>query len=89
MPMREPWFEGETNDERDARRHAYERLARAAGRLALPLERLDAMLHQLQTNEAETRRFLSELYHVPDENLDEYLRVRMKDLASGPPDDAP
>jgi hypothetical protein len=80
MPVREPWFEGESNEERQARRDAYERLAGAAGRLGLPLERLAAMLRQLHANEAETRRFLGEIYHVPDDSLDDYLRVRMKDL---------
>jgi len=83
MPVREPWFEGETNEERQARREAYERLAGAAGRLGLPLERLAAMLRQLYANEAETRRFLSEIYHVPDHSLDDYLRLRMKDLGRG------
>ncbi|MBV9109534.1 MAG: hypothetical protein JO306_09025 [Gemmatimonadetes bacterium] len=80
MPVREPWFEGESNEERQARRDAYERLAGAAGRLGLPLERLAAMLRQLHANEAETRRFLAEIYHVPDDSLDDYLRVRLKDL---------
>jgi len=80
MPVREPWFEGESNEERQARRDAYERLAGAAGRLGLPLERLAAMLRQLHANEAETRRFLAEIYRVPDDSLDDYLRVRMKDL---------
>ncbi|HEX8905945.1 MAG TPA: hypothetical protein VF771_13935, partial [Longimicrobiaceae bacterium] len=69
--------------ERQARREAYERLAGAAGRLGLPLERLAAMLRQLHANEAETRRFLSEIYHVPDDSLDDFLRLRMKDLERG------
>ena len=80
MLVREPWFEGETNEERQARRDAYERLAGAAGRLGLPLERLGAMLRQLQTNESETRRFLGDIYRVPDDSLDDFLRLRMKDL---------
>lgn len=80
MPVREPWFEGETNEERQARREAYERLAGAAGRLGVPLERLAGLLRQLYTNEAETRRFLAEIYRVPDDSLDDYLRLRMKDL---------
>ncbi|HSU13917.1 MAG TPA: hypothetical protein VLK66_07465 [Longimicrobium sp.] len=78
--MREPWFEGETNEERQARRDAYERLAGAAGRLGMPLERLGAMLRQLQRNESETRRFLAEIYRVPDDSLDDFLRLRMQDL---------
>ena len=81
MPMREPWFEGETNDEREARRAAYERLAGAAGRLGMPLERLAGLLRQLQHNEEETRRFLAELYHVPDNALDDFLRLRLDDLS--------
>ncbi|HEX6747926.1 MAG TPA: hypothetical protein VF092_11600 [Longimicrobium sp.] len=89
MPVREPWFEGETNEERQARREAYERLAGAAGRLGLPLERLAAMLRQLYANEAETRRFLAEIYHVPDHSLDDLLRLRMKDLERGEKDDPP
>jgi hypothetical protein len=80
MPVREPWFESESNEERQARRDAYERLAGSAARLGLPLERLAAMLRQLQQNEAETRRFLAEIYHVPDDSLDDYLRLRLKDL---------
>jgi hypothetical protein len=80
MPVREPWFEGETNEEREERRAAYERIAGAAGRLGLPLERLGALLRQLYRNEAETRSFLSEIYHVPDDALDDYLRLRLKDL---------
>ena len=80
MPVREPWFEGETNEERQARRDAYERLAGSAARLGLPLERLAAMLRQLQANESETRRFLADIYHVPDHSLDDFLRLRMKDL---------
>jgi len=80
MLVREPWFENESNEERQARREAYERIAGAAARLALPLERLDAALHQLYRNEAETRRFLADLYRVPDDSLDDFLRLRLKDL---------
>ena len=80
MLVREPWFENESNEERQARREAYERIAGSASRLGLPLERLAAMLRQLHANEEETRRFLSEIYHVPDDSLDDYVRIRMKDL---------
>ena len=80
MPVREPWFEGETPEERQARREAYERIAGSAARLGLPLERLAALLRQLHANEEETRRFLGEIYRVPDDSLDDYLRLRMKDL---------
>jgi hypothetical protein len=81
MLVREPWFENESNEERQARREAYERIAGAASRMRVPLERLDAMLRQLQRNEAETRRFLADLYNVPDDALDDFLRLRLKDLA--------
>jgi hypothetical protein len=80
MPVREPWFEGETPEERQVRRESYERIAKSASRLGLPLERLAALLRQLHANEAETRRFLAEIYRVPDDSLDDYLRLRMKDL---------
>jgi hypothetical protein len=80
MPVREPWFEGETPEERQARREAYERIAGSASRLGLPLERLADMLRQLHANEAETRRFLADIYHVPDDSLDDYVRLRLKDL---------
>ena len=84
MSTREPWHPGETPDERDARREAYERLAAAARRIGLPLERLSSMLRQVAHNEAETRRFLSEeVYGVPDPLLDDLLRVRLADLAEG------
>jgi hypothetical protein len=85
MPVREPWFEGETPEERQERREAYERIAGSASRLGLPLERLAAMLRQLHENEAETRRFLADIYHVPDDSLDDYLRLRLKDLEAESP----
>ena len=80
MPVREPWFENESNEERQARREAYERIAGAASRMRMPLERLDALLRQLYRNEAETRSFLADIYRVPDDALDDYLRLRLKDL---------
>ena len=86
MPMREPWFEGESNEERQARRDAYQRLADAVRRLGQPVERLDQMLRQVANNEAETRRFLSEqVYGVPDDLLDDMVRVRLKDLGREEP----
>jgi hypothetical protein len=79
--MREPWEPGETEEERAARRAAYQRLAEAARRVGVPLERLGRMLREVARNEAETRRFLSEeVYDVPDELLDDLLRVRLADL---------
>lgn len=83
MSTREPWGPGETPDEQAARREAYERLAAAARRVGLSLESLGALLRQVSTNETETRRFLSEqVYGVPDEFLDDLLRVRLADAAA-------
>ncbi|HEU4457156.1 MAG TPA: hypothetical protein VFR81_29070 [Longimicrobium sp.] len=81
MP-REPWGPGETPEEQAARREAYERLAGAAKRVGMSMERLGEMLRQLLDNETETRRFLAEeVYGVPDEVLDDLLRIRLNDLA--------
>lgn len=78
--MREPWHEGETRDEQEARREAYRRLADAARRVGLSLESLGTMLRQVTHNEVETRRFLAQqVYGVPDEHLDDFLRLRMAD----------
>jgi hypothetical protein len=80
MDVKQPWEPGETPDEQDARRQAYERLSSSARRVGLSLERLSDLLRQVTTNEAETRRFLStQVYGVPDELLDDLLRVRMGD----------
>lgn len=66
----------------DDREEAYQRLVAAARRAGLPLERLHDLLSQVAHNEAETRRFLStEVYGVPDELLDDLVRVRLRDLA--------
>ncbi|HEX6372346.1 MAG TPA: hypothetical protein VF006_25730 [Longimicrobium sp.] len=82
MDVNQPWEPGETPDEQDARRQAYERLSAAARRVGLSMERLSDMMRQVNTNEAETRRFLAdEVYGVPDELLDDLLRVRMADEA--------
>ncbi len=79
--MREPWHPGETPEEQAARREAYQRLADAARRVGLPLDHLSNRLRQVTTNESETRRFLSEqVYGVPDELLDDLVRVHLKDL---------
>ena len=84
MSTREPWEPGETPDEQAARREAYERLAAAARRVGLSLENLGDLLRQVSTNETETRRFLSEqVYGVPDEFLDDLLRVRLADADAG------
>ncbi|MBW3571794.1 MAG: hypothetical protein KY467_11870 [Gemmatimonadetes bacterium] len=80
MDVHQPWQPGETPDEQDARRQAYERLSSSARRVGLSLERLSDLLRQVATNEAETRRFLADqVYGVPDELLDDLLRVRMAD----------
>ena len=81
MAMRQPWVAGETPEEQEARRQAYQRLVDAARRVGLSLEHLGSMLGEVARNETETRRFLSqEVYGVPDELLDDLLRVRLKDL---------
>lgn len=80
--MREPWQPGETPEEQAARAEAYARLSAAARRVGVPLERLGSLLRQVARNETETRRFLAhEVYGVPDDVLDDLLRVRLADLA--------
>lgn len=82
MSTREPWQPGDTPDEREARRMAYERLSAAARRVGMSLERLSDLLRQVTRNETETRRFLAEeVYNVPDGLLDDLLRLRMRHLA--------
>lgn len=79
------WKAGETPEEREARAEAYRRLAEAARRVGMSLDRLGGMLRQVATNEAETRRFLAErVYGVPDDLLDDLLRVRLAELEAGP-----
>ena len=82
--MSEPWHPGETADEQEARREAYRRLLDAARRVGLSVQNLGAMLGQVAHNESETRRFLAdEVYGVPDDLLDDLLRVHLKDLDGG------
>ncbi len=79
--MREPWHPGETPEEQAARREAYQRLADAARRVGLPREQLADVIRRLASNETETRRFLrEEVYGVPDELLDDLIRVHLSDL---------
>jgi hypothetical protein len=79
--MDQPWHPGETPDEQEARREAYQRLVDAARRVGLPLSNLGRMLRDVAHNEEETRRFLSrEVYGVPDDLLDDLVRVRLEDL---------
>jgi hypothetical protein len=81
--MNEPWQPGETPEEQAARREAYQRLVDAARRVGMPLDRLARVLGEVAHNETETRRFLSrEVYGVPDDLLDDLVRVRLKDLPS-------
>lgn len=81
--MHEPWRPEPGPDEEAARRAALERLAAAARRLGLPREQLATLLRNVQSNEEATRRFLSEeVYHVPDDLLDDLLRVHLRDLGS-------
>ncbi|HEX7239822.1 MAG TPA: hypothetical protein VF263_06125 [Longimicrobiaceae bacterium] len=82
MSAREPWEPGETPEEQEARREAYRRLGEAARRVGMPLERLGSMLREVARNETETRRFLAdEVYGVPDDLLDDLVRVRLDGLA--------
>ncbi|HEX8276707.1 MAG TPA: hypothetical protein VF615_28975 [Longimicrobiaceae bacterium] len=82
--MRQPWEPGETPEEQAARREAYQRLVDAARRVGLPLDQLGSALREVARNETETRRFLAdEVYGVPDELLDDMVRVRLADLAEG------
>lgn len=77
----QPWERGETPEEAEAREAALRRLSDAARRVGMSLAQLAALLGQVSHNEQETRRFLSdEVYGVPDDALDEYLRVRLADL---------
>ena len=79
--MAEPWQPGETPEEQAARREAYQRLVDAARRVGVPLDRLARAIGEVARNEAETRRFLTEeVYGVPDDLLDDLVRVRLKDL---------
>jgi hypothetical protein len=83
--MREPWLPGETPEEEATRREAYERLMGAARRAGVSIERLGDLLRQVTRNEEETRRFLAEeVYDVPDDLLDDLVRVRLVDLAERP-----
>ncbi len=79
--MNQPWHPGESPEEREARREAYQRLVDAARRAGMSVDQLGGLLRQVTTNEDETRRFLAgEVYGVPDDLLDDLVRVRLKDL---------
>lgn len=82
METRDPWHPGDGAEERAAREEAYHRLSAAARRVGLPIEQLGRLLRQVARNETETRRFLAEeVYGVPDDLLDDLVRVRLEDLA--------
>jgi hypothetical protein len=82
--MNQPWQPGETPQEQSDRREAYQRLLDAATRVGMSKDRLANMLRQVGNNEARTRRFLAdEVYGVPDDLLDDLVRLRLGDLAGG------
>jgi hypothetical protein len=50
--------------------------------VGMPLERLARAIGEVARSESETRRFLAdEVYGVPDDLLDDLVRVRLSDLA--------
>ena len=90
METRDPWHPGDGAEERAAREEAYHRLSEAARRVGLPLEQLGRLLREVARNETETRRFLAEeVYDVPDDLLDDLVRVRQEDLARRDDDTPP
>lgn len=75
------WRPDRSREEDAARRETLQRLAAAARRLGMPREQLVQLIRKLQDSEADTRRLLAnEVYGVPDELLDDLLRVRLEDL---------
>lgn len=67
--------------DRSERADAYERLVTAARKAGISLERLHSMLRQVAENEAAGRELLRDtVYGVPDEFLDDLVRVRLADL---------
>jgi hypothetical protein len=86
--MSDVWQSGEMPEEERARMDAYRRLAAAARRVGMPRERLVSLLRQVAHNQEATRRFLAEhVYGVPDDLLDDLLRVRMSTPEPEPRDD--
>jgi hypothetical protein len=87
--MDQPWNPGDTPDEEKERREAYMRLVYSAKRVGISLAELHNMLGQVAANEAATRQFLAdEVYGVPDDLLDDLVRVHMEDLGGEPEADA-
>jgi hypothetical protein len=81
----EPWHPGASPEEQAARREAYQRLVNAARRVGAPVDALGRMLRTVARNEEETRRFLAEeVYAVPDDLLDDMVRIRLADLGPTP-----
>ena len=79
--MSEPWRPESSAADAEARRAALQRLADAARRVGLPRDQLASLLKQVETNEEATRKFLSrDVYGIPDELLDDLLRVHLADL---------
>jgi hypothetical protein len=63
------------------REQEYARLAAVARQAGLPIERLAAALRALARAEGETRRMLArDVYGIPEELLDDVLRIRLSDL---------
>jgi hypothetical protein len=57
------------------------RLASVARQAGLPIERMAALLRALEQAETDTRRVLArDVYGVPDELLDDVLRLRLREL---------
>jgi len=57
------------------------RLAAVARQAGMPIERLAAALRALAEAESETRRMLArDVYGIPEELLDDVLRLRLSDL---------
>lgn len=83
--MSEEQWRGEPDPTEQARRReALERLAAAARRLGVSADRLAALLRGLESNETATRKFLAEeVYGVPDELLDDVVRIRLGELGDG------
>lgn len=78
--MTEEHWRGDPDDP-ERRQEALERLAAAARRLGVSADRLAALLRGLESNETSTRTFLAEeVYGVPDELLDDVVRVRLAEL---------
>ena len=88
--MTDDKWRGEPDPSEQERRQAsLERLAAAARRLGVSTERMAGLLRELEKNEVATRRFLAdEVYGVPDDLLDDLVRLRLVDLEEEEPDGA-